>query len=70
MEKQKLLSVYNNLLKIENYSKQTIKSYLSALNLFLEDISKLEINQIREKEVQNYLYYCKDKKSYSFSAMS
>jgi site-specific recombinase XerD len=69
MKKQEIIERYVKQLTIENYANQTIKSYLSALNLFLEYISKLEINQITEKEIQNYLYYCKDKKSYSFSAM-
>ncbi|MCP5062595.1 MAG: site-specific integrase, partial [Ignavibacteriae bacterium] len=45
---------------------QTIKSYLSAIKLFLEYISKLEIDQITEKEIQNYLYYFKDKKNIHF----
>ncbi len=69
MKKQEIIERYEKQLTIENYASQTIKSYLSALKLFLEYISKLEINQITEKEIQNYLFYCKDKKTYSFSAM-
>ncbi|MCP4972015.1 MAG: site-specific integrase, partial [Arcobacter sp.] len=69
MKKQEILERFEKQLTIENYANQTIKSYLSAIKLFLEYISKLEIDQITEKEIQNYLYYCKDKKKYSFSAM-
>ena len=69
MKKQEIIERYEKQLTIENYASQTIKSYISALKLFLEYISKLEINQITEKEIQNYLFYCKDKKTYSFSAM-
>jgi len=69
MKKQEILERFKKQLTIENYSNQTIKSYLSALKLFLEYITKLEMDKITEKEIQNYLYYCKDTKDYSFSAM-
>jgi len=69
MKKQEILERFKKQLSIENYSNQTIKSYLSALKLFLEYITKLEMDKITEKEIQNYLYYCKDTKDYSFSAM-
>jgi site-specific recombinase XerD len=54
---------------VENYSGQTIKSYSSALKLFLEFVEKLKVDKITEKEIQDYLYYCKKDKNYSFSAM-
>ncbi|MCP5062173.1 MAG: site-specific integrase, partial [Ignavibacteriae bacterium] len=57
MKKQEILERFEKQLTIENYANQTIKSYLSAIKLFLEYISKLEIDQITEKEIQNYLYY-------------
>ncbi len=69
MKKQEILERFKKQLTIDNYSNQTIKSYLSALKLFLEYITKLEMDKITEKEIQNYLYYCKDTKDYSFSAM-
>jgi len=69
MNKQEILERFRKQLTIENYSNQTIKSYLSALKIFLEYIKKLEIDKITEKEIQNYLYYCKDTKDYSFSSM-
>jgi len=36
MKRQEILFEYNQYLKIENYSEQTIKNYLSALTLFLD----------------------------------
>ena len=69
MKKQELIQRFNKQLVIENYSNQTIKSYSSALKLFLEYVEKLRIDKVTEKEIQDYLYYCKNKKKYSFSAM-
>ena len=48
---------------------QTIKSYSSALRLFLEYVEKLHIEKISEKEISDYLLLCKTEKKYSFSAM-
>ena len=67
MKKQEIINTFNKQLSIENYSEQTIKCYLSALKLFLEFIEKLNVNRITEKEIQDYLFYCKTKKNYSFS---
>jgi len=69
MKKQELIQRFYKQLVIENYSNQTIKSYSSALKLFLEFVEKLRIDKITEKEIQDYLYYCKKRKNYSFSAM-
>ncbi|MBU0529844.1 site-specific integrase [bacterium] len=69
MKKQEIINNYTKQLSIENYSEQTIKGYLSALKLFLEFIEKLNVNRITEKEIQDYLFYCKTKKNYSFSTM-
>jgi site-specific recombinase XerD len=69
MKKQELIQRFNKQLAIENYSTQTIKSYSSALKLFLEFVETLRIDKITEKEIQDYLYYCKKRKNYSFSAM-
>ena len=54
MKKQELLSKYNKLLKLENYSEQTIKSYYTALKLFLEYINKFHLKDINDKEIQYY----------------
>lgn len=69
MKKQEIIDNYNKYLSIENYSEQTIKSYLSALKLFLNYIEKLNVNKITEKEIRNYLFYCKDQREYAFSTM-
>jgi len=69
MKKQEVLDIYRKQITIENYSEQTIKTYLSALKLFLDYIEKLRINKITEKDIQSYLYLCKNKKNYSYSSM-
>jgi site-specific recombinase XerD len=69
MNKQEIIDRFNKHLVIEDYSKQTIKSYSSALKLFLNFVEILNLDKIIEKEIQDYLYYCKKKKNYSFSAM-
>ena len=38
MNKQEIIIKFKKQLKIENYSEQTIRNYLSALKLFLEYI--------------------------------
>ncbi|MBI9073533.1 MAG: site-specific integrase [Melioribacteraceae bacterium] len=69
MKKQDIIESFNKKLVIENYSDQTIKNYLSALKLFLEWIEKLMVEKVTEKEIEEYLFYCKNKKKYSFSSM-
>lgn len=69
MKKQEIIDKFRKQISIENYSEQTIKCYLSALNLFLRYIEKLDIDKITETEIQNFLFYCKDNKKYSFSSM-
>jgi len=69
MKKQEIIERFYKHLIIEDYSKQTIKSYSSALKLFIEFVEILNLDQVTEKEIQDYLYYCKNKKNYSFSAM-
>ncbi|MBI9073362.1 MAG: site-specific integrase [Melioribacteraceae bacterium] len=69
MKKQDIIESFNKKLVIENYSDQTIKNYLSALKLFLEWVEKLTVAKVTEKEIEEYLFYCKIKKKYSFSSM-
>ncbi len=69
MKKQELLNQYAQKLEIENYSIQTVKNYISALKLFLEFVSKLKVKQVTDKEINDYLHYCKTEKNYSFSSM-
>jgi len=69
MKKQEILEKFSKQIRIENYSEQTIKNYLSALNLFLEYIQNLNIKEVTDKDIQDYLYYCKSKKKYSYSSM-
>ena len=54
---------------IENYSKQSIKCYISKLNHFLRYVKKLYIDKITDNEKQNFLFYCKDNKRYYFSTV-
>jgi len=69
MNKQEILEKFHKQINIENYSDQTIRNYSSALKLFLEYIENLKITQVTDKEIQNYLYYCKTEKKYSYSSM-
>jgi len=43
MKKQLIIKEFHNMLKIENYSDQTIRNYVSVPKLFLEYISRLNI---------------------------
>jgi len=56
-------------LRIENYAEQTIRNYLSALKLFLEYVVNLNVEKVTDNETQNYLYYCKTGRKYSYSSM-
>ncbi len=69
MKKQKIIDTFYKNLMIENYSEQTIKNYLSVLKLFLEWIENINVEEVTEKEIQDYLFYCKNEKKYSFSTM-
>lgn len=69
MKKQEIVNLYRKKLEIENYSYQTIKSYVSALYLFLNYVAKLNVSEITDKEITDYLHYCKSEKGYSFSSM-
>jgi len=69
MKKQELLDKFQKQLVIENYSEQTQKTYYSTIKLFLEYVEKLKITKIDDSDIQNYLYYCKSNKKYSYSSM-
>jgi len=69
MRKQEVIEKFHDKLIIENYSEQTIRNYVSSLKLFLEYISRLNIKEVTDKEIQDYLYFCKSNKNYSFSSM-
>ena len=69
MRKQEIIKKFHDKLIVENYSEQTIRNYVSALKLFLEYISKLNVKEVTDNEIQEYLYYCKTEKAYSFSSM-
>lgn len=69
MKKQIILSTFEQKLTIANYSNQTIKNYISALLLFLDFISAKKVNEVSDQLIEEYLFYCKTKKHYSFSSM-
>ena len=69
MKKQELLDRFQKQIAIENYSEQTQKTYYSTIKLFFEYIATLKKAKIQEKDIQNYLYYCKTEKKYSYSSM-
>jgi site-specific recombinase XerD len=69
MKKQDIINSFTKKITIENYSKQTIRNYLSVLKLFLEWVENLRVEKVTEKEIEDYLYYCTNTKKYSFSTM-
>lgn len=64
-----MINRYRQKLEIENYSPQTIKSYLSALHLFLDFIVKRKVKEITDEEITAYLHFCKTEKQYAYSSM-
>lgn len=69
MSKQEIIEKFRQKLIIENYSQQTINNYVSAIRLLLEYLSKLTVKEVSDKEIQDYLFYCKTERKYSFSSM-
>lgn len=69
MKKQIILNTFVKQLTIANYSNQTIKSYSSALNLFLTYVVENKLKEVTDQNIEEYLFICKSKKHYSFSSM-
>ena len=69
MQKQIILRRFKEKLTIANYSESTIQNYLSSLLLFLEYVSSKKVSEVSDELIQNYLYYCKTRKRYSYSSM-
>ncbi len=69
MKSQQALDRFYQSLIISDYSKQTISSYMSALKLFFEYISRNKLTQISNDQIQNYLQFCREEKKYSNSAI-
>jgi len=69
MKRQEITDKFKKQIFIENYSEQTIRNYLSVLKLFLEWVEKLKVEKVTNTEIQDYLYYCKKEKNYSYSTM-
>lgn len=69
MKRQEITDKFNKKIIIGNYSEQTIRNYLSALKLFLEWVENSKLQKVDENEIQDYLFYCKTEKKYSYSTM-
>ena len=69
MKKQEILDKFQKQIAIENYSEQTQKTYFSTLKLFIEYVEKLKITKMDDSAIQDYLYFCKTEKKYSYSSM-
>ena len=69
VKKQEIVSRFTRQLVIANYSRQTIKTYLSALHKFLNYVALLNIEKVEEKHIEEYLYHCSTNKNYAFSTM-
>ncbi len=69
MKPQEALDQFDQSLIISDYSKQTIRSYMSALKLFFEYITKNKLTQLSDDDINKYLQYCREEKKYSNSAL-
>ncbi|MDP7028142.1 MAG: site-specific integrase [Candidatus Marinimicrobia bacterium] len=69
MNKNSLLRQYQQKLRIQNYSNQTIRSYISAIKMFIAYFQKNKCKALDETIIIHYLDYCKTKKNYSLSSM-
>ena len=69
MKKQEILDSFQKQIAIENYSEPTQKTYYSTIKLFLEYVEKLNKTKLEDPDIQNYLYFCKTEKKYSYSSM-
>ena len=69
MNKQILLKKYQQKLNIQNYSPQTINSYLSSIKMFISYFQANKFKALDENIIVKYLDYCKTQKQYSLSSM-
>ena len=69
MKRQEIIDKFNKRINIENYSEQTIRNYLSVLKLFLIWVEKTKVKNVSNDVIQDYLFYCKTEKNYSYSTM-
>ncbi len=69
MKPQEALDQFDQSLIISDYSKQKIRSYMSALKLFFEYITKNKLTQLSDDDIKKYLHYCREEKKYSNSAL-
>jgi site-specific recombinase XerD len=53
MKKQEILDEYYKLLKIENYSEQTVKSYYSSLKMFLDRVAETKLENVNNNSVKH-----------------
>jgi integrase/recombinase XerD len=47
---------YNQLLKLKNYSQNTIKSYTHCFWIFTEDFKTVNIDNLTNEQISNFLY--------------
>ena len=69
MLKTDLLEKAKQKLVIRNYSKQTVASYLSAINHFANWLIIEKVTNVNDEIVEKYLYHLKRKKKHSISSM-
>ncbi len=68
MKRQDLNERFRRKLEISGYSAQTVKSYQSAINKFLDYLQFNEVKEVTSKEISSFLYNCKQL-GYSNSSM-
>jgi len=69
MNKADLITKYEHRLTLKNYSENTLRAYLSGLNIFLDYVKANQISSITPKVLDTYFHYCKKELNYSYSMM-
>jgi len=69
MNKTDLITKYEHRLTLKNYSENTLRAYLSGLNIFLDYVKVNQISNITPKVLDTYFHYCKKELEYSYLMM-
>lgn len=69
MKRLDLTDKYLKILHLKNYSRETEKSYLHHLNLFLDYVANAKVTDVNSDFLLNYFNYLKETKNFSYSSI-
>ncbi len=69
MNKTDLITKYEHRLTLKNYSENTLRAYLSGLQIFLDYLKVNNVSEVTPKVLGTYFHYCKKEMDYSYSTM-